>query len=270
MSNHPPFPLARCPNPIWWALLLQLGLLASTSAQIRTDSSLGHAAQTLAGPAYTIPQSIGKIAGNNLFHSFEAFNIGSGQSANFTTSSPGLANVISRVTGGTLSQINGQLKLTPVSGAPNFFFINPAGVTFGAGASVDVPAAFHVSTANSVKFADGNFSADLGQTSTFSSAAPQAFGFLGTTRAPITVAEGATLSLPGSQSISLVAGDVELNNGRIASAAGDIRVAALGQKAQDVAFSGTLAAGSGNLSIKNGGAVSASASSSDSAGSVKV
>ena len=270
MPTHPPLPLASRPNRFWLAALLQLGLVLNASAQIRTDSSLGLAAQTLVGPAYTIPQSIGRLAGSNLFHSFEAFTVLSGQSANFTTSTPGLANVISRVTGGTLSQINGQLKLTPVSGTPNFFFINPAGIAFGAGASIDVPAAFHVSTANSVKFAGGNFSADLGQTSTFSSAAPQAFGFHGTTRAPITVKDGATLSLPGSQSISLVAGDMDLNNGRIASAAGDIRIAALGQKAQEFAFSGSLAAGSGNLSIRNGGSVSSSTSSSDNAGSVKV
>ena len=68
-----------------------------------------------------------------------------GQSALFITTTPTLANVISRVTGGSASQINGRLMLLPLAGgAPNFFFINPAGVTFGAGASIDVPGAFHV------------------------------------------------------------------------------------------------------------------------------
>ena len=53
------------------------------------------------------------------------------------------------MSGSSATQINGLLALNPAKGgAPSFFFINPAGVTFGAGAQVDVPAAFHVSTAN--------------------------------------------------------------------------------------------------------------------------
>ena len=49
------------------------------SAQIRTDASLGHSAQTLTGPNYLIPQTLGKQAGNNLFHSFQTFNIQMGE-----------------------------------------------------------------------------------------------------------------------------------------------------------------------------------------------
>lgn len=128
---------------------------------------------------FLIPQSLGALVGNNLFHSFSTFNIDSGQSATFTTTTPSIGNVISRVTGGNPSEINGQLKLTSASGAPNFFFINPAGVAFGAGGSVDMPGAFYVSTADYVKFVNGDkFYADLSRTSALSSAAPEAFGFL--------------------------------------------------------------------------------------------
>ncbi len=252
------------------AALWLIAMAHGVGAQIRTDSSLGLPAQTLLGPAYVIPQAVGRLAGNNLFHSFEAFNILGGQSANFTTTTPNLANVVSRVTGGTASAINGQLKLTPVSGAPNFFFINPAGVAFGAGTSVDVPGAFHVSTANYVKFGEGSFHADLGQTSTFSSAAPQAFGFLGATRAPITVKDGATLALAGSQAVSMAAGDIEINNATVATVAGELRVLALGLNTQEFAFSGALPAGAGDLSIKNGGQLSSATSSSVNAGNVSV
>src|SRR5688572_1969437 len=108
----------------WLAGVLTISISCGALAQIRTDSSLGQSAQTLTGPNHLIPQNLGRLSGNNLFHSFETFNILAGQSANFTTVTPGLASIISRVTGGTLSQINGQLKLTPISGAPNFFFIN--------------------------------------------------------------------------------------------------------------------------------------------------
>ena len=120
----------------------------ATLAQIRTDASLGHAAQTLTGPAYAIPESMGKLAGSNLFHSFQTFNINSGESAAFSTTSAGIQNVISRVTGGAMSFINGPLSLAAASARPNFYFINPAGITFGLGASIDIPGAFHVSTAD--------------------------------------------------------------------------------------------------------------------------
>ena len=54
-------------------------------AQIATDASLGMAARSLTGPAYAIPQSLGRLSGANLFHSFQTFNIGSGESATFST-----------------------------------------------------------------------------------------------------------------------------------------------------------------------------------------
>ena len=132
------------------------------------------------------------------------------------------------------------LQLKPAAGsAPGFFFINPSGVVFGAGASINVPGAFHVSTGDYVKFANGDkFYANLGQASTLSSAAPEAFGFLGSTRAPIAVQEGATMATQISQPISIVAGDVEINNGVVFAPGGDIRVVALGQAAQEVGLTG--------------------------------
>ena len=222
-------------------------------AQIRTDASLGQAARTLAGPNFLIPQTYGKLSGNNLFHSFESFTILSGQSAHFTTDTAGIGNVISRVTGGSLSQINGKLQLTPVSGTPGFFFINTAGVTFGAGASIDVPGAFHVSTANYLKFANGNFYADTAKASTFSSAAPQAFGFLKTTRAKISLQDGASLTTRTSHPMSVVGSDIEINNSSISSTqGGDVRVIAFGQTPGDVELTGSLLPAYGDINIVNG------------------
>jgi filamentous hemagglutinin family protein len=124
----------------------------------------------------TIPQNLGTTKGGNLFHSFQTFNVNNGESATFTGSDSDLKNVISRVTGGEISKINGLLK----SEIPNaaFYFINPAGVTFGANASVDVPAAFHVSTADKLNFSDGKeFSAVNPNASSLSIAKPESFGF---------------------------------------------------------------------------------------------
>lgn len=239
-------------------MLRLLGLLAciasggQTHAQIRTDGSVGPAAQSLAGPSYQIPQTLGKLAGSNLFHSFQTFNIGSGQSATFSTSTPGISNVISRVTGGQMSQINGALNLSAASGSPAFYFINPAGITFGAGASVDVPGAFHVGTANSVKFADGRFNADLNQGSTFSSAPPEAFGFLGNSRASIDVRDSAVLSPKGTFPISVVAGDVTVtDSGFVGALNGEIRVVAVGGIAAEIPFTGQIPKVEGNLVVSN-------------------
>ena len=224
-------------------------------AQIRTDGSVGPAAQSLAGPSYQIPQTLGKLAGSNLFHSFQTFNLGSGQSATFSTSTPGISNVISRVTGGQMSQINGALSLNAASGSPAFYFVNPAGVTFGAGASVDVPGAFHVSSANSVKFADGRFNADLNQASTFSTAAPEAFGFLGNSRASISVENAAVLSPRGTFPISVVAGDIAVDGGLIGARNGEIRVVAVGGIAADIPFTGQIPKVEGNLALSNEGSI---------------
>lgn len=264
-SSHPSLRGVTC-----LAAMLAASISCNAFAGVVTDGSVG-AVHSISGLGMTIPESWGRLSGNNLFHSFQAFNILGGESANFTTTTSGIANVISRVTGGSLSQINGQLKLTPASGAPNFFFINPAGVTFGAGASIDVPGAFHVSTADYIKFPDGNFHAGLGQASTFSVASPEAFGFLGTTRASITVNGGATLSTQPLQPISIVGSDVEINNGAVSTLdGGDIRVVALGQSAQEVGFTGTLPAANGNLALLNGGYIFSSTGSATNAGSVKV
>ncbi len=235
--------------------LAQLLVVGVTHSQIRTDTSLGKTAQTLAGPNYQITQTLGHLSGSNLFHSFQTFNLGSGEVANFSTTSTGIANVISRVTGGDRSQINGTLRLTAASGTPAFFFINPAGVTFGAGASVDVPGAFHVSTANSVNFVDGRFNADLSKASTLSVAPPEAFGFLGSSRAAVAVQTGAVLNSKNGFPISVVASDVLIDGGFVGARAGDIRVVAVGSALSDIALNNSVTSTDGKATIRNGGIV---------------
>lgn len=227
-------------------------LCSAAAAQIRTDGSVG-AAQTLSGPAYAIPQTLGRLSGGNLFHSFQAFNIGSRESATFS-SGVGIANVISRVTGGDASRINGTLRLQAAEGAPGFFFINPAGITFGAGATINVPGAFHVATADYVKFPEGRFHADLSRASSFSSAAPEAFGFLGSQRATLAVQDGALLVARSPHGLVLAGGDISIDGASLA-AAGDIQLAAVGGDAVEVPFTGVLPAVGGLLDMRNGAAV---------------
>ena len=245
-------------------LLVACGLPSVAHAQIRTDASLGHAAQNLIGPNYVIPQSVGQLSGNNLFESFSTFNLASGESANFLTTSTSIANIISRVTGSTGSILDGNINVFPAGGAPNFFFINPAGVTFGAGASINVPAAFHVSTANYLKFSDGRFYSDTTHVSTFSSLAPEAFGFIGNTRATINVADNTFLAQGGAP-ITVTAGDIVVDNATIATfGGGDVRIAAVGQDTVEVPLTGNLPALHGSLNVVDGGSIAALATTLDS------
>ena len=97
-----------------------------------------------------------------------------------------IERIISRVTGGERSDIDGAIKST-IAGA-DFYFINPAGVLFGQNASLDLKGSFHVSTADELRFADGKvFSAADPGASHFTVAAPEAFGFLGADPARITL-----------------------------------------------------------------------------------
>ncbi len=270
-------------------LLLAVGVYASllptpSPAQIRTDASLGRPAQTLAGPNYLIPQTLGKLIGNNLFHSFQTFNLKTGESALLTTTAANIANVISRVTGGEASTLSGQLRLLAAGGsAPSFFFINPAGVTFGAGASIDVPGAFYVSTANYVKFPEGNFYTDTETPSTFSSASPEAFGFLADKRASVQAINTNPAGTPGQptrpslfvgtdKSIHIVSGDVKIDNSVIGNESGDVRIVTLGRPDREtvVALTGAHPAAYGDLTIRNGGQINSSTNSNKDVGSVSI
>src|SRR5579863_4217398 len=99
---------------------------ASGPAGIKLDGTLGPSAAALAGPMYNITQNLGRLSGGNLFFSFQYFNVATQETALFTTGSAGINNVISRVTGGYASTIDGTIRLLSDSGAPNFFLINPS------------------------------------------------------------------------------------------------------------------------------------------------
>ena len=197
-------------------LLAALLAAAPVQAQIVTDGSVGPKV-SLSGGEIKIGADLGTRRGDNLFHSFEKFGIATGQTATFT--GPGtIKNVISRVTGGEVSNIDG--KLASKVGQADLYFLNPAGVMFGPNAQLDVPGSFHVSTAHELRFADGaRFSAVDKAGSGLTVAPPEAFGFLDKPAGRITSNQSQLEIQPG-KTLSLVGGDIDLAGGTIAVAGG--------------------------------------------------
>ena len=207
-------------------LIVSLLLISPlATAQITLDGSLGPAG-ALEGLDVEIPAELGQRLGGNLFHSFGRFNVPTGGSALFTGPT-GITHVIGRVTGGEVSIIDGRLGTAFQGSSPDLWLLNPAGVVFGAGASLDVQGGLHVSTADYLRLGEGGrFSADLGNGSALTSAPPEAFGFLGTGTGSLTVS-GSTLSVAEGRDLSLVGGDIRIAGGTLEAPGGQLSLAAL-------------------------------------------
>lgn len=210
------------------ALLASLALasLAWPQAQAAalTDGSTG-AVQSLQG-TFTVPQALGTVRGANLFHSFTRFGVAAGESATFTTSDAGIRHVISRVTGGDASLINGPVSLQAATGAsPSFWLVNPSGIVVGPGAQFDVPAGLHLATAQQLRFGDGSrWDSGRATASSLSMAAPDSFGFLGPAAA-LRWQQAQAVLRPGA-TFELAAGELQLSAAAVS--AGQVRLQAQG------------------------------------------
>jgi filamentous hemagglutinin family protein len=192
----------------------------------------------------------GSARGGNLFHSFSQFSLPAGGEARFdTTGIAGIQNIISRVTGGSLSNINGTISVMGASSGANLFLINPNGILFGPNASLNLGGSFIASTANSLVFADGT---------QFSAAAPASSPLL-TVSVPVGLQYGpnpgsiqvqgpgynlgfdpsgafdhnqpppsGALSVQAGNTLALVGGDVAISGGNLLAPGGQIAVGSVG------------------------------------------
>jgi filamentous hemagglutinin family protein len=199
---------------------------AQVTTAITADGTLGTTVAP-SGNVYNI--NGGTIRGTNQFHSFGQFSVGTGDIASFNgPANATIQNILSRVTGGTRSEIDGTLRST-ISGA-NLYLLNPSGILFGPNAQLDVSGSFHATTANYIGLADGvRFNAvPSSADNLLSTAPPAAFGFLTSNPALIEVQTFAfddvtglkTLQVPTGKTLSFVGGPLNFGAAPEAAAGG--------------------------------------------------
>ncbi len=234
--------ILRVSGRFWKLGLVSFLAIASAGdcvlAQIKTDGTLRAESSVVTSKVINgIPTDQidgGAIRGANLFHSFEQFSVLTGQAAYFNNS-PAIQNIISRVTGGSVSNIDGLIRANPTS---NLFLINPNGFIFGPNASLNIGGSFLASTASSINFADSlQFSAKSPQTTpllTVSVPIGLQFGANpGTIRNQSQASPGGAtnsfdlsvgLKVQLSKTLALVGGDVMLEGGNLTAAGGPTAV----------------------------------------------
>ncbi|BBD62924.1 filamentous hemagglutinin-like protein (plasmid) [Nostoc sp. HK-01] len=185
----------------------------------------------------------GTKLGENLFHSFKDFSVSNRSQAYFNNPLD-VQNIISRVTGNSVSNIDGLIR---ANGTANIFLINPNGVIFGQNAQLNIGGSFIGSTANSIKFADGfEFTANKPQVTpilTVSSPIGLQFGsnpeairiegaghnLSGSRFSPVLERSTSTgLQVQPTRTIALVGGNIILNGGKIIAEGGRIELGSVG------------------------------------------
>jgi filamentous hemagglutinin family protein len=172
----------------------------------------------------------GQTTGTNLFHSFQQFDVISGQTANFVPDA-GITNILGRVGGNAPSVVNGTIQVT---GNANLYLMNPAGLIFGQGAVLNVPGSFVGTTANAIGFGDGKWFNAVG-TNTYEALTGNPTGFAFTTAQPGSIFNAAKLegvnpspdaATPGNRigGLTLVGGAV-VSTGEIKVPGGNVNIA---------------------------------------------
>ncbi|MGL5806326.1 MAG: filamentous hemagglutinin N-terminal domain-containing protein, partial [Xenococcaceae cyanobacterium] len=197
-------------------------LSPSAMAQVSADGTTATDVDTPDNQNFDI--NGGDRAGNNLFHSFGDFSVPNGGSANFLNSND-IENIISRVTGGKISTIEGLIR---ANGSANLFLINPAGIVFGQNASINIGGSFLGSTADSLVFPDGEFSALNAQGKPLLTINAPIGLNLRDNPNPIENNSVSGLLVKPNENFTLVGGDINFNGGKITAPGGTVSLGSLG------------------------------------------
>ncbi|MBE9105225.1 filamentous hemagglutinin N-terminal domain-containing protein [Nostoc cf. edaphicum LEGE 07299] len=197
-----------------------IALYANISvAQITPDGTLPNNSNvTLENNTFKITG--GSQARGNLFHSFKDFSIPTGSEA-FFNNPANIQNIISRVTGNSISNIEGLIR---ANGTANLFLINPNGIIFGENARLNIGGSFFATSANSMKFADGfEFSAKNPQsTPLLTINVPIGLQF-GSNAGNVSV-ERSNLQVNPAKSLILVGGNVSMDRGKLVASSGSVEL----------------------------------------------
>ncbi len=221
---------------------------SSAIAQVRPDHTLGAESSRVTSPKPGSDQiDGGATRGTNLFHSFSQFSVPTGGVA-FFNNAQSIQNIISRVTGGSVSNIDGLIR---AKGTANLFLINRSGIIFGPNASLNIGGSFVGSTASSLNFADGTkFSATAHSTKPLLTVSvPIGLQFGGTegtilNQSQATDSNGNFVGLqvyPG-KTLALVGGNVSLDGGNLTAPGGRVELGGL--------------SGAGTVGLKSDGSLS--------------
>jgi filamentous hemagglutinin family protein len=204
-------------------LWLMGGLITnkSVSAQLTPDNTLG-AESSVITKVNEVKDIIhgGATRGANLFHSFQEFNIGVGKSVYFDNPT-GIENILTRVTGGNVSNILGTLG---VEGTANLFLINPNGIYFGNGARLDIQGSFTATTADGIRLGEnGLFSASNPQSSNLLTVQPGALFRNAIRNQQAEIRNEGNLQVKENQNITFFGANV-LNTGTLTAPGGTVQL----------------------------------------------
>jgi filamentous hemagglutinin family protein len=194
--------------------------ILSAYAQITSDNTTGTIVNQT-GEQFNITGGTLSGDGTNLFHSFSEFGLDTNQIANFL-SNPNIANILSRITGGDPSYINGLIQVTGSNA--NLYLMNPAGIIFGNGASLNVPADFTATTATGITFGSEIFNAIGNNNYTNLNSNPS--GFIFNTNSPAIILNTGDLTVDNGNNLTLIGGEV-INTGNLTATEGNINIASV-------------------------------------------
>ena len=201
------------------SILLTVGI-STAEAQVTSDNTVG---TQVSNEGNVAEITGGETRGDNLFHSFEDFSVTTGNEA-FFNNAESIDNIFSRVTGGNISNIDGLIR---ANGSASLFLINPAGIMFGENASLGLGGSFYGSTADSILFEGGEFSADLDNPPLLTVNAPIGFSFRDN---PEDINnDGATLRVRPEQTLGLLGGNLNFDDGLIGGIGGNVELGSLSE-----------------------------------------